>query len=284
MIEMNKKYVYMMGGLGNQIFEYAFARFLKETGKAVYLVTTSFGRDALRNYKLNHYDVRLPVARGLDSYIIDKRVRLGVKGIFPWNIYIARNTFEHINGEDVYKYKYFYGHFQNSKYVDPYLDELRHELRYMGRFANVQKKLIGEISDCNSVGVHIRRGDYLDNAGVFRVIDEQYYMNAIQYAQIKLRSPQFYFFSDDIVWCKNKFSGFDDIHFVDDAYANNDIIDFEMLRCCRHFIIGNSTFSWWASKLSEAESKLLIAPRAWFANTDLNQKCTEELLNRYFLM
>lgn len=284
MVKMNKKYVYMMGGLGNQIFEYAFARFVKETGGAVYLINTSFGRDALRNYKLYHYDVKLPVAGVLSSCIIDKRVRLGIKGIFPWNIYIARNTFEYIGREETYMYKYFYGYFQNSKYVDPYLDELRCELRYMGSFSSIQEELIGKIFGCNSVGIHIRRGDYLENVSVFRVISEKYYLGAMQYAREKLRNPQFFVFSDDIGWCKGVFPRVDDIHFIDETYHNTDVDDFEILRRCKHFIIGNSTFSWWTSKLSEAKSKLLIAPEEWFTDADLNLKCVEGLLSGYVLM
>lgn len=280
-----KHYVYLMGGLGNQLFIYAFARFLKNSGKASYLVTTAFARDKLRDLKLNHYDVCTPIAEPLISFVVDKRIRLGVKGIFQRGVYIAPNSFEYIDEEEVCKYGCFYGYFQNSKYVDSYIAEIRRELQYTGGFSDIQEKVIREISECESVGVHIRRGDYLENVSVFSVISEKYYLDAMQYAREKLRNPQFFIFSDDIGWCKGIFSGMEDIHFiVDEAYHNTDVVDFEILRHCRHFIIGNSTFSWWASKLSEAESKLLIAPEEWFTDADLNLKCVKELLSGYVLM
>lgn len=278
------KYVYMMGGLGNQIFEYAFARHLRKAGNEVYLLVTSFGRDGLRNFKLNNYNIQIPVAKGIASYVIDKRTRLGVRGLFSRNVYVAPNTFEYIDIKGSDKYQYFYGYFQNSRYVDPYIDGLRNDLQYTGDFSDIQRKIIKEISECESVGIHVRRGDYLDNTSVFRIIDVQFYISAIKYMREKIHHPQFYFFSDDISWCKDNFSSLDNAHFIDHMYKNTDVIDFEMLRCCKHFIIGNSTFSWWASKLSEASSKVLIAPQEWFTMPELNIKCQKELLNGYILI
>lgn len=279
-----KNYIYMMGGLGNQLFEYAFARNLREIGKEVYLIITSFNRDGLRNFKLNDYNIQIPVAEGAKSYVIDKKIRLGIKGLFSWNIYVAPNTFEYIDMKRIDRYQYFYGYFQNSKYVDPCIDILKRELQYTGSFSNSQKRIIESISVGESVGIHVRRGDYLDNTSCFKIIGVQYYINAMKYMREKLHNPQFYFFSDDISWCKDNFSRLDGTHFIDDKYKNTDVIDFEMLRCCKHFIIGNSTFSWWASRLSEASSKLLIAPREWFTMSELNVKCQKELLNEYILI
>ncbi len=115
----------------------------------------------------------------------------------------------------------------------------------------------------NSVCVSVRRGDFFDEDKESRhgVCDEKYYVSAIEKVEAQIENPVFYFFSDDIEWCSKTFEKYEKCVFV-----TQDMPVYETLRLmysCKHFIISNSTFSWWGQYLSQNDNKVVVSPRVW---------------------
>jgi len=119
----------------------------------------------------------------------------------------------------------------------------------------------------NSVCVSVRRGDYLSDIYKkdFFVCDEQYFNKAIKHISEKIDNPVFIFFSNDITWVRDHLN----VDHHPCYYESGDDPVWEVLRMmysCHHFIISNSTFSWWAQYLGRRDDKIVISPSRWFAN------------------
>jgi len=135
------------------------------------------------------------------------------------------------------------------------------------------------IDQTNSVAVHVRRGDYLTDAKL-RVCNLDYYRNAIDFLRRNLESPIFFVFSDDVPWCQKNFNG-PDLQIVRTRLSGRlPAIDMELMKRCRHQVISNSTFSWWAAWLNENPGKIVAAPHKWFNHESMNRKAMEFLVPR----
>ena len=128
--------------------------------------------------------------------------------------------------------------------------------------------MLEEIKSCNGVCLHIRRGDYFSPQYIntHAVCDERYYAEAVSQAKEMIENPVFFVFSNDhesLEWIKQNYSFPPvDIRYVD--LANPDYEELRLMKACKHFIISNSTFSWWAAVLSEeSSSKMVWAPKVW---------------------
>jgi hypothetical protein len=110
----------------------------------------------------------------------------------------------------------------------------------------------------NSVFVHVRRGDYLDNANHL-CLPKSYYVQGIMLFSRILHNPTFYIFSDDLNWCK------ENLNIANCVFVDiDDYLAFELLRNCRHGIISNSTFSWWPAYLND--EGIIMSPDCWSRN------------------
>jgi hypothetical protein len=114
----------------------------------------------------------------------------------------------------------------------------------------------------NSVSIHVRRTDYLLHTHVYPIISIDYYKRALlELNKLGVCYDTIYVFSDDIEWCKSNFNFIENIHFIS---GYNDIVDLYMMSECKHNIISNSTFSWWAAYLNKNLDKKIICPDTWF--------------------
>jgi len=119
----------------------------------------------------------------------------------------------------------------------------------------------------NTVAVHIRRADYLVENG-FGALSEAYYHRAMVVLRQKIEDPVFIFFSDDIPWCRSRFSE-NGILFCDDAQWKEDYLQLFLMSKCRHQIIANSSFSWWGAWLNANPEKIVIRPEKPFLDESL---------------
>ena len=124
--------------------------------------------------------------------------------------------------------------------------------------------LLEKINNTNSVSIHVRRGDYLkdNNINIHGLCSLEYYLRAIEILNMSSYKFSFFIFSDDLEWCKAKFSFSNDLHFCE----GNFLEDFFLMSKCKNNIIANSSFSWWAAFLNENINKTVIYPSNWFAN------------------
>jgi hypothetical protein len=122
------------------------------------------------------------------------------------------------------------------------------------------------MSTGNSVSLHIRRGDYVSNpvtSAFHGICSMSYYKRAVTYLIEHWTDLHVYVFSDDIKWAKNHLVLNHPCEFVSGRFFIPDYVEMELMRHCKHHIIANSTFSWWAAWLSENRFKTVIAPENW---------------------
>lgn len=291
-------YVEMSGRAGNQFFRYAFARYLQE--RQYDEITISYnseqytGRNGFVN-ELDNFNVvpyhkynkagkvmknesctrqRLLCAEYLLFLKIihnksrSERAKLSYRfqDILSYNgIYWMR--------EGYYPYKYFAhecktilvsGAFESYKYFEnPELKKkLQEELTPRRDVMTSNLPLLEEIMMSNSVCVNIRRGDFLSNQykNSFVVCNENYFMSACELMRHKMHDAKFFVFSDDISWCRENIC-IDEATFVSDKMPPYETL--RLMYNCKHFIISNSTFSWWGQYLSRNEDKIVISPDRW---------------------
>jgi hypothetical protein len=128
------------------------------------------------------------------------------------------------------------------------------------------------IEESESVSIHVRRGDYVNNPKVNEYhgsLQSDYYLKAIEVINNKVSDSKFYIFSDDIEWVRDNMFGDLNAVFVK---TTSDEEDMYLMSKCKHNIIANSSFSWWGAYLNSNESKLVVAPVQWFKNAEMNEK------------
>jgi len=168
---------------------------------------------------------------------------------------------------------YIQGGFVSLKYFDKYRDIFLKEFLPKNDISGKNKELATHISSCNSVSVHIRRGDYSFDENAIKkngLLPLDYYKQAIDIIKSKIDDTVFFVFSNDMEWVAENFKFDGQIVFVDN---NNDEFGYEDIRLmslCKSNIIANSTFSWWGAYLNLTPEKIVIAPRNWLAYKKTN--------------
>ena len=263
------------GGLGNQMFQYACARQLQlEHNGELQLNVNLFGADRFgRQYSLdacslpdavsviNRSAKMVRLIGGLSNYA-ENLVFSVMKhfGVYVWK----GRTYQKLDCNK--KKNVLFGYFQSEKYFAEYSDVIKKELKISKPISDENRRWIEEIDGVNAVCLHIRRGDYLKENLI--VCDLDYYKNAVTYMKEHLENPVFFVFSDDIDWVKDNFQ---DPAF---RYVDNKNVDYDELRLmyhCKHFIMSNSSFSWWAQYLSDNEQKTVIAPPRWMPDDPVTE-------------
>jgi len=156
----------------------------------------------------------------------------------------------------------YHGYFQNPRYFDQFRNEILGEFQFRSNIPENAKPLKEAIQKSTSVCIHVRRGDYLKSD--FGTLTLNYYKTAINILNSNFTKLQYFIFSDEPRWCAERFKNFPKTTIIG---VNNDnfdpIVDLNLMSACQHFIIPNSTFSWWAAYLSENPLKKVIVPKGW---------------------
>ncbi len=199
-------------------------------------------------------------------YPINKRSQILTSLLFPNSFYIEENknfSVEHIKAQlNNYSKIFLQGYFQKAEYFEGIKNELRKEITINKSLSSIARHYLEEIVKNNSVTVHIRRKELKETVPL------QFYIDSINHIKDKIDKPKFYIFSDDVKWCKENLSNTIHASFIEKT--NNQIEDFWLICNCKHFIISNSTFSWWGAWLSKHEAKIVIAPsNIYWDNKDI---------------
>lgn len=126
--------------------------------------------------------------------------------------------------------------------------------------------LLDTIRNCNSISLHVRRGDYLSLSRT-QCLSPDYFQLGISHFAERFDDPKFFVFSDDIAWCRTQFTGHDFIFCNAPGVADDPYLDMRLMSACQHHIIVNSSFSWWGAWLNPSPAKTVIAPAKWMATT-----------------
>lgn len=246
--------VHIKGGLGNQLFQYAYGRVLMEKGRDVMFDISFFSRDTQytkRNFRL-------------ESFLLNKDSHFEKsesKQSLPIRI------FNKIDGDRRVRFARYYkdkkdgvadGDYLSEKYFSHLRKDLLKEVaikKESSLFLSHKKSII---ESENSLVVHARRTDYLYTAGLTN-LDKDYYGQARTFFP---KSSTIFCFSDDPEWVKDLFPG--EIVTVVSGSGLEDFEELMLMSYGKNFIIANSTFSWWGAWLSQAKDKRVIAPKKWF--------------------
>lgn len=271
--------VQLQGGLGNQMFQYAVGRYL-----SIYFNTDLyFDFEFLE--RINHELEFTPRQYELHIFHLSvqpvDRARIYKYFIRPTNMLekIVGKVFRQIDGfRSVYetnptyrnnihhagKHCYLIGYWQNEKYFKPIESVIRNDFTFRLHLSNKELHFLNEIKHSNSVAVHVRKGDYTKYESLKKYYfqcDAEYYQRAIYYIQQHISDARFYFFSDEPFWIENNIQINFPFQIVQTLHAGTDMF---LMSQCKHNIIANSTFSWWAAWLNNHVNKIVIAPKIWY--------------------
>jgi Glycosyl transferase family 11 len=264
--------VRLSGGLGNQLFEYAFARYLALKHGADLWIDASFytskGLEVGRQFELARFNIFCQRIHYDNRFAEEEfgSLNLGLKYVREdsYAFGASRDKWKQITelGDAIILDGYW------AVYNEYLFDEdfkclLRRELTLKNQledqaFSFFKAKI--ERSE-HSVSVHIRRGDYKDLSHIFELCGEAYYNRAFGVIEQTVKTAEYFVFSDEIDWVKNNFKFSRNVEFVKSASA---VSDFELMRRCRHNIAANSTFSLWAAYLNENPNKTVVVPEKYF--------------------
>lgn len=273
----------LMGGLGNQMFQYAIGLVLSKNINTEFVVDDSILIDR-KNLNSNS------VLRELDLDVFKLDYDSNFKGKVTYhNSWFLRNINKFIPYEfkSYLVEKHFHydkkikqlrneniileGYWQSFKYFDLYKSEILKSFTFKDEFIDKSDSLLYAIESTNSVCLNVRRGDFLTDS-LLGFKDVNYFINASQLLQSKVGLKLHYFiFSDDISWCAENLTFLSNYTIVDHSHKGYKFSNYLFLMSkCKYFIIPNSTFAWWAAWLSSNLNKIVIAPVNWFNDTEID--------------
>lgn len=266
------------GGLGNQMFEYASAWALsKRLRQPLVLFVNEKEKDRpfrLKQLKLSAKSILRPEQMPFAlKVLINKQVKSLFKRLHKSNCHFEdwlyfrqlgdkfQEEFFTVNAPNIF----LEGYFQCESYFREYRAELLEQFKPAYTMESQSVQTLEQIKGCNSVAVHVRRGDFQQSSHRFHyLLSEDYYRRAMAYIREQVEAPQFFWFSEDFDWIHEKFGNENEFHFVKTNSANADIDDIMLMKNCRHIITANSSFSWWSAWLNEYDDAIRIVPEKEF--------------------
>ena len=245
----------LLGGLCNQLFQWAYGQALQARGYEV-----AFNRDALvegtyREYSLGEY-FDLPNHPVTGSTVTEKSLMFNPEYLDP------------PDGSTVC------GYFQNEKYFRSLSDQIRHGFNFhwmKNRLTGTAAEISNQIYLSNSVFMHVRRQDYIGLQHFHGMPTIEYYREALNLIRSRHYNVKAFLFTDDYWWCAENFPS--DIKIVT---GTNKYEDLRLMASCKHAIIANSSFSWWSCWLGDNQlGRTVVAPKNWFSADVENEVAPE---------
>lgn len=277
--------IQLSGGMGNQMFQYALYLHLKALGKNVKIddKTEYVGRGNARPIRLSVFDAKYttPTETEMlcltDSYVdIISKIRRKMTG---------RKTAEYMEksqlfDEEVLKKDraYLVGCWQSEKYFADIKEEVRKAFTFKElKLSELMQEYEKQMQETNSVSLHIRRGDYLEVSDVYGgICTPGYYEKAMKQMEEWHPDCHFFVFTNDVEWVKENYKQ-DNLTIVEGNDEDAGYIDMYLMTRCKHYILANSSFSWWGCYLNPSKDKKVIAPSKWFNGRDCRDIYTDEM-------
>lgn len=265
------KIIRFLGGLGNQMFQYACYKALSKKFPDVKADLNSFNFDTAHNgYELEDiFQLTItkvsPFTGGIYDIKNRKWIYRKIRRVLNLKKYHKAEekdfTFDPAIFSDS-KSRYYSGFWQNEDYFIDIADEIRKDFKFSALTAQQNIDILKKIEQTNSVGVHVRRGDYVNHPVFGGLCEKKYYDQAIQIVQSRTNDAKFFIFSNDIDWCVKNLN-INNCEFISWNKGTQSYIDMQLMSACKHNIIANSSFSWWAAWLNNNPEKIVIGPEKW---------------------
>lgn len=264
--------IHVMGGLGNQLYQYALYEKMKNLGKNVKLDTYAYcdesGEDRewreleLDKFPSIQYDRATKEDRMklLDnSSLFTAKIRRKLLGRKDKTIRESKEYMPEIfQMDDVY----LYGFWNCERYYEDIIPLLQNKIQFPVGNNIRNRECMEQMEQENAISIHIRRTDYLtvaDGARYMGICTEEYYRSAMAYVEERISNPIYYIFSDDVAYAKQHYQR-DNMRVVDWNNETEGIYDMQLMSRCKHNICANSTFSMWGARLNQNQNKIMIRP------------------------
>ncbi len=264
----------LKGGLGNQMFIYALGRHLsiKNNTKlwldATYLKLNNIRHNELKYFNIPTKEIPIPFGLLILPRIFFKVVRILSKKLKRDSLHPVQKDYyfdKSVLEKNVFVLDYYW---LGEDYFKDIGNIIRKDFVLKDKPNKKNREMLEKINNSNSVCIHVRRGDLVKKergkeAG--RIYSSKYYRDAIKLIARKVKNPHFFVFSDGLQWAKNNLKTGFPTTYVGINSPREGYKDLNLMKHCKHFILANSTFSWWAAWLSENKDKIITAPKPWFA-------------------
>ena len=276
-----------MGGLGNQLFQYAIGRRLAhETGQPCKLDVTGYTTDTLRRYSLSPFNVQPEVATLEEIGLLKPLAPVPGARLSPSRLL---RTWQYsrtwIRERTPYVYDleavqargdvYLEGYWANEKYFKSIESVIREAFTVKSDPEGDNLAMARAIQGVASVCLHVRRGDYATDAvtrSLHGLAPLEYYREAVARLTATVRDPHFFVFSDDPDWVLQHLRLECPTTYVTHNKADKDYEDLRLMTLCRHHIIANSSFSWWGAWLGKHPGQMVFAPAKWLNRPEIDTR------------
>lgn len=273
----------IIGGLGNQMFQYALGRALSlEREQPLRLDISDFTHYRLhQGFELRRvFNCPAETAEELEgrrilgwqfSRIPRRILARPAMAAFRRNGFVVEPHFHYWSKiHEVPQDCYLTGYWQSEKYFKAQASVIRADFTFKSSMTKINADLAKKISTVNSVSLHVRRGDYINNHKTNRVhgvCSIDYYKSAIRNILDRVDKPCFFFFSDDIPWAMENLKIDMPCQYISHNQGVESYNDMRLMSVCKHHIIANSSFSWWGAWLNPNPNKIVVAPQRWFSKS-----------------
>lgn len=276
---MNK--VVIFGGLGNQMFQFALAISMDSLGIPTKISVNDFifqehyqGFELIKAFDIPVcFDDRfrvIYVSKLLRPIFVKSKLsflsHVAKKVLYKQNkVYLEKNEFDFDTSIYSLKDSYLIGGWKSTSYFESQKSLIQEVFNFKKPTDDTNLSVSKKIESCNAVAVHIRRGNYSDpdlNQNRILLDESDYYEKAFNYIRKQVESPKFFIFSDDPDWVRlncNK----EDCFVISHNTGAKSYLDMYLMSRCKHFIIANSSFSWWPAWLSNNPEKIVVSPDSW---------------------
>lgn len=277
---------HIIGGLGNQMFQYAAGRALSSRhDQLLYLDTLDYAKyDLHQGFELErifspsvNISTKEDISKllGWQGHSILKKIAQRTKlKILRSEALIIEPHFQYWSSFcNLSDNCYLVGYWQSEKYFKSIESIIRKDFLFKLPMSTHNQWVADQIMSCNSVSLHVRRGDYVENINnlkIHGVCSLDYYRVAIQHIFDKTKQPHLFIFSDDITWVKYNLKIDLPCLYIDHNRGTESYNDMRLMSLCRHHVIANSSFSWWGAWLNPQPNKIVIAPAQWFNVTNID--------------
>lgn len=272
----------IIGGLGNQMFQYAAGRSLSlECDQPLLLDVSGFAGYGLhQGFELGRvFNCPAKIAseadvRGILGWQFSSSIRRVVSqpsmAVFRREGFVVEPHFHYWPGiKHVPRDCYLAGYWQSERYFRDIVQVIRSDFTFRQPFNQPNAEFAEQIGQENAISLHVRRGDYVNNSktnATHGVCSLDYYRDAIRYISSRVEHPYYFIFSDDMAWVKSNLKMDMPHQYIDHNKGADSYNDMRLMSLCRHHIIANSSFSWWGAWLNPDPRKIVVAPRKWFVN------------------
>lgn len=274
----------LKGGMGNQMFQYAFGRNLSGILNCPMKLDLSALLDRSkkdfvhRDFDLHIFNIREDFLQppnllrklyqpksSLVTRWVKNRVTKGRKHWKEPHFHVQQAVLAQPTVDTVYE-----GWWQSPVYFADIADQIRNEFTLKGEALTASLPLLHKIKGTNAVCLNVRRTDFLKVA-TLNTTNRDYFFRAVDYMAERIEHPVFFVFSDDMDWCEQHLQFPHETVFVRHDHKGEKFGNYHrLMRACKHFIIPNSSFAWWAVWLNDNPDKIVIAPQNWFNDPEID--------------